>query len=140
MTDRRRITLVTRDPKLQQRDWDLTNPAGSRIIFVDSVNFLPHAIARGLTEDGHDIERVVIDRTGTALQFVEFLSTLPVEFSGDVLYVSRDGKAFLSSPSRGDGRVLYMMGANDVEFYLQTNSLTSRSLAGEIVVAQIASA
>jgi hypothetical protein len=139
MSDRR-ITLVTRDPKIQQRDWDLSNPAGSHLIFVDSVNFLPHAIARGLTEDGYDIERVVIDRTGTALQFVEFLATLPVEFAGDVVYISRDGKAFLSSSSRGDGRVLYMLGAADVEFYLQTNSLTWRSLAGEVPVKQIASA
>src|ERR1043165_2079276 len=129
MTDRRRVTLISRDPKIQQRDWDQSNPAGSHLIFVDSVNFLPHAIARGLTEDGYATERVVIDRTGTALQFVEFLSTLPVEFAGDVLYIARDGKAFLSSRSRGDGRILYMMGSNDVEFYLQTNALTWRSLA-----------
>ena len=122
--DTRRITLIARNPRKPQRDWDFTNPAGTRIIFVDSLAFLPYALDRGVRESNHDIERVVIDDTGTPLQFLEFLSTLPHEFSGDVVFLGEDGGGFLSSASRGDGRVLYSLEQADIDFYLQTNSLT----------------
>ena len=139
MTDRRRITLVTRDPKTPQRDWDLTNPAGSRIIFVDSIAFLPHAIARGMNEN-HDIERVIIDRTGNTLQFIELLAALPAEFAGDVLFTPAEGKAFLSSRSRGDGRLLYAMTTEDVEFYLQTHALAGPFATSDRRATQFATA
>src|SRR2546428_2861112 len=140
MTDFRRITLIAREPRKAQRDWDFTNPAGNRIVFVDSLAFLPYAIDQGMKEAGHDIQRVVIDRTGTPVQFLELLATLPAEFGGDVLYTSGDGKNFLSSVARGDGRLLYSLTDEDLQFYLQTNSLTWQSFPGELRAPQYAMA
>ena len=119
MTDRRRITLIARNPRKVQRDWDLTNPAGSHLVFVDSLKFLPYAL-----DQEHDVERVIIDGAASALQLLEFLSTIPAEFGGDVLSIGEDGKSFLSSVGRGDGRVLYALNDEDLQFYLQVNSLT----------------
>lgn len=136
--DRRRITLIARNPRKVQRDWDFTNPTGSRIIFVDSLAFLPYALDRGVREPGYDVERVIIDDTGTPLQFLEFLATLPAEFTGDVVFLSDAGTGFLSSAGRGDGRVLYTMKAADIAFYLQTNSLTWPETAEEKRAPQLA--
>ena len=119
MTDHRRITLIARNPRKVQRDWDLTNPAGSHLVFVDSLKFLPYAL-----DQEHDVERVIIDGAASASQFLEFLSTLPAEFAGDVLSIGDEGKSFLSSVGRGDGRLLYALTDTDLAFYLQVNSLT----------------
>ena len=72
---------------------------------------------------GYDLERVIIDGTATAAQFLELLTTLPAEFLGDILLVTRDGRGFLSSAGRGDGRVLYSLDERDLEFYLRANAL-----------------
>jgi hypothetical protein len=120
--DSRRITLVARHPGNAGRDWDHSNPIGSRIIFVDSLAFLPHAIERGI-QAGYDLQRVIIDGTGTPMQFLDLIASLPHEFAGDVLFVSPEGRTFLSSPGRGDGRVLYALCESDLEFYLQTSGL-----------------
>ena len=122
-TDNRRITLVARSAGTSVRDWDYSNPMGSRIVFVDALPFLAPAIDRGVTESGYDLERVIIDGTATAAQFLELLTTLPAEFLGDVLLVTRDGRGFLSSAGRGDGRVLYSLDERDLEFYLRANAL-----------------
>src|SRR2546430_336842 len=120
--DDRRITLVARHPNAPGRQWDESNP-NSRLIFLDALAFLRFAIDRGVNELGEDVERVVIDRTGTALQYLEALSKLPAEFVGDVLFVMNDGNGFLSSVGRGGDRVLYALAENDVNFYLETNRL-----------------
>lgn len=135
MTDGRRMTLVARDPRSQQRDWDFTNSAGSRIVFVDSLAFLPYALDRGVKEAGYDVERVVIDRTATPQQFLELIAALPHEFAGDLLFVGSDGAGFLNAPGRGDGRLLYSMTREDLDFYLQTHSLICRS-SDEHITAQ----
>ncbi|HMC23812.1 MAG TPA: hypothetical protein VKL19_18290 [Thermoanaerobaculia bacterium] len=122
-TDNRRITLVARSAGTSVRDWDYSNPMGSRIVFVDALPFLAPAIDRGVTESGYDLERVIIDGTATAAQFLELLTTLPAEFLGDILLVTRDGRGFLSSAGRGDGRVLYSLDERDLEFYLRANAL-----------------
>jgi hypothetical protein len=122
-TDNRRITLVARTAGMAARDWDFSNPMGSRIVFVDALPFLSPAIDRGVTESGYDLERVIIDGTATATQFLELLATLPNTFLGDILFVGRDGRGFLSSAGRGDGRVLYSLSEHDLEFYLHTNAL-----------------
>ena len=120
--DNRRITLIARHPNAPGRDWDESNPKG-RLIFVDAVSFLRYAIDRGINELGEDVERVIIDRTGTALQYLDALASLPREFVGDVLFVLADGHGFLSSVGRGGDRVLYALTDRDVDFYLETNHL-----------------
>jgi hypothetical protein len=137
--DSRRITLVARHPGHASRDWDLSNPMGSRIIFVDAFAFLPHAVQRGI-DACYDLERIIIDGTGTPMEFLELLAVLPYQFAGDVLFISGDGSGFVSSPGRGEGRVLYSFEPCDLEFYLQTHALLSASLPGELHVGQQASA
>jgi hypothetical protein len=120
--DNRRITLVARDPRAEPLNWDESNPH-SRLIFIDALSFLRFAIDRGVSELNQDVERVIIDRRGTALQFLEALSSLPAEFVGDVLFVMNDGNGFLSSVGRGGDRVLYAVSPQDVGFYLETHGL-----------------
>jgi hypothetical protein len=121
-TDSRRITLIARRPTVSLRDWDFSNPLGSRLIFVDTVSFLTPVIYKGL-ELGQDIDRVIIDGTGTAAQYVELLASLPQEFLGDVLYIREEGDGFLSSVAYGGGRMMYSLRARDINFYLQTHGL-----------------
>jgi hypothetical protein len=66
---------------------------------------------------------VIIDRRGTALEFLEALASLPSEFVGDVLFAMNDGNGFLSSIGCGGDRVLYAVGPQDIEFYLETHGL-----------------
>ena len=121
--DSRRITLIARHPGMPERAWDDSTCGRSRLIFVDSLSFLPFALDRGINELGQDVDRVIIDRTGTAVQFLELLASLPHEFVGDVLFVRGDGAGFLSSQGRGGDRVLYALSVSDVDFYLMTHGL-----------------
>ncbi|HUJ15262.1 MAG TPA: hypothetical protein VL284_15855 [Thermoanaerobaculia bacterium] len=120
--DQRRITLIARDARSAARDWDESNP-NQRIIFIDAFQFLQYAVERAVQEAAEDLARVIIDRVGTPLQFLDVLSKLPVEFVGDVLFILENGSAYLSSIGRGGDRVLYALNEHDVEFYLHTNSL-----------------
>jgi len=120
--DKRRITLVASRRNGSKRDWDESNP-NHRLIFINALGFLRDAIERGVNEIGEDVARVIIDRIGTPLQFLEVLSNLPIEFAGDVLFVLEDGTGYLSSNGRGGDRVLYEITEHDVDFYLQTNGL-----------------
>lgn len=131
-TDKRRITLIARHPGMQGRDWDQSNCAKSRLLFIDALSFLPHAIDRGVKELGQDVERVIIDRTGTAMQYLELLASLPNEFAGDVLFVRGDGDGFLSAIGRGGDRVLYAVTQEDVAFYLETHALVSPKVSENI--------
>src|SRR5438105_9188794 len=120
--DNRRITLIARHPSVSNRNWDESN-LRNRLIFVDAFSFLRHAIDRGVNELGEDVARVIIDRTGTALQFLEALASLPHEFVGDVLFLMHDDNGFLSSIGRGGDRVLYALNPHDIDFYLETHGL-----------------
>ncbi len=135
--DNRRVTLVARHTGNSSRDWDFSHPLGSRLVFVDSPSFLPLAIESGF-ELGQDIERVIVDRSGSADQLLQLIASLPQEFVGDILFISDSGRGFLSAPGRGDGRILYSLSERDVDFYLQTSNLLWTSFPGEIRVSQVA--
>lgn len=128
--DPRRITLVTSNPALSHLEWDVTNDCPTRIIFVKSPGILEYALRNAMAEIQRDVERVVIDRAGTASQFLELLSRLPLEYPGDLLHIGLDGTAYLSSRVRGDGRALYALSAIDAEFYLATNGLVAGRATG----------
>jgi hypothetical protein len=72
-----------------------------------------------------DVERIIIDRSASADEFLRFLTALPAQATGDVVSLAADGGAFLSAVGRGGDRVLYLLGASDVAFYLETNRLTA---------------
>lgn len=125
MHDQRRITLINRNPALTARDWDCSPDASTRIIFVRAVAMLEYALKNAVTELHRDVERVVIDRSASAADCLELLARLPNEYHGDVLVVRHDGTGYLSASARGDGRVLYPLSADDIEFYLLTHALVA---------------
>ena len=123
--DTRRITLVSRNGRTASRNWDLSAFAASRIITVDSLLVLRHALAGGLSELHRDVERVVLDQTCSASDYLALLSSLPEQFSGDVLLITSDNSGFLSSTARGNGRLLYALAAKDIAFYLEAHGLVT---------------
>jgi hypothetical protein len=121
--DGRRITLVTGN----QRSWNSSAEADSRIVFLDSLAMLRSTIASPLVRSDADVERIVLDRSCSEAEFLSLLTELPHEFTGDVLMI-RDGQAsFLSATGRGGDRILYALGDDDVEFYLETVRLVRRT-------------
>jgi hypothetical protein len=80
---------------------------------------LPFALDRST----HDVDRVLIDGTASAIEYLDLLTTLPSSFLGDVLYMRAAGSSFLSTVGRGGDRLLYSLTSSDLEFYLQTNAL-----------------
>jgi hypothetical protein len=127
-----RVTLIARHPASPTRAWDRALTENSRVIFVDALPFLAESIRRAFQEDASDIGRIIVDRTGTPMQFLHLLSNLPGEFLGDVLYISREGDSFLSAVGRGGDRVLYSLKPSDVDFYLETCRLTGEEVADPV--------
>jgi hypothetical protein len=128
MNDIRRITLINRNPAIASRDWDCSPDASTRIIFVRAVAILEYALKNAMTELDRDVERVVLDRNASPADCLELLARLPHEFHGDVLVVRQDGSGYLSASARGDGRVLYPLSSDDIEFYLLTHALIAEEL------------
>jgi hypothetical protein len=131
--DKRRITLVTRQTRGEQRDW--VAGSASRIILVDSLKVLSYALDNGIHDLHEDVERVIIDRAATAAEFLEMLSALPPTFVGDVLLVRDDGSAFLSAEGARGNRVLYQLAALDVDFYLEALGLVASERAATMAPA-----
>lgn len=121
----KRITLIARKAATPTVDWNYTNSASMRVAFLNSVTALKFALGVGVSENQRDIERVIVDRTGTAQEFLNLLTALPEEFNGDVLMIREDGNGFLSATGRGGDRVLYSLIARDVRFYLETHDLVT---------------
>ncbi len=126
-----RITLIARTAGVS-RSWDDSVGADTRLVFVDSLAFVSHAIRRALDVDHEDVARVIVDRIGTPAQFLELLSSLPDHFLGDVLFIRAEGASFLSATGRGGGRLLYALTGSDVDFYLQTMRLVGKEVADPI--------
>lgn len=123
MRDLRRITLIARGVKAQSRSWDASRSAENRLIFVESFSILRGA----LDHASHDVDRLIIDGTGSGSQFLELLTTLPQAFVGDVLFIRAGESSYLSTVGRGDGRLLYALTQTDVQFYLETHRLIANA-------------
>lgn len=116
----RRITLVnTRD---RSREWAMDDGAPSRIVFGSFLKVIRHTLKGELHELSEDIERVIIDRTATAAEFLELLANVSEDFVGDLIFI-RDETSYMSAVGRGGGRVLYALRSEDVRFYLETHGL-----------------
>ena len=130
--DSRRITLISRNSRTVERDWDLSVNAASRVITVDSLLVLRYALAGGLAEVNRDVERVILDRTTSASEYLSLLASLPAQFAGDVLLITSDDSGFLSSLGRGGDRVLYALSAPDIRFYLETHALVTGKVESNV--------
>jgi hypothetical protein len=124
LRDTRRITLVARAANAPVRAWDASARAANRLIFVDSFGILRGA----LDHASQDVDRLFIDGAATEGEFLSLLTTLPGEFGGDVLFVSDQEHAYLSTVGRAGGRLLYAMRPDDVEFYLNAQRLVKKEL------------
>ena len=60
------------------------------------------------------LERVIIQACLRSDQMLSFVSSLPKGFKGDVLFLERPDRAFLSAAADDDARVLYQLRADDV--------------------------
>jgi hypothetical protein len=123
MRDLRRITLIARGIKARSRGWDASRTAEHRLIFVESFSILRGA----LDHASHDVDRLIIDGTGSGSEFLDLLTTLPQAFIGDVLFVRDAEASYLSTVGRGDGRLLYALTQGDVQFYLETHRLIAKA-------------
>lgn len=123
--DERRITLVTRGKNTPLRDWDASREAANRIIFLEALTVLRYAIAGGIGGGSitQDVERVILDHSASAAEFLDLLASLPHEFAGDVLYIGLSDHSYMSSTGRGGDRVLYALKPHDLHFYLETHGL-----------------
>jgi hypothetical protein len=121
--DSRRITLISRDPQKNTRDWDLTMSASSRIVTLDSFKLLRSTVASGVVDIDVDVERIVLDKTSSAADYLALLAALTQQFCGDVIMIRDDESAFLSATGRGGDRVLYSLSPSDLRFYLETHGL-----------------
>ncbi|HEY6136989.1 MAG TPA: hypothetical protein VI670_04430 [Thermoanaerobaculia bacterium] len=122
--DDRRITLISRSRSAPQRPWLAASDAPRRLIFVGSFGVIPYALERGVEDLGRDIEAVIIDGAANAAEYLHLLSRLPASYAGDVVLI-QDDSAFVSATGRGGDRVLYALGPDDVQFYLEAKMLTS---------------
>lgn len=118
----KRITLIARKATTPNVDWNFSS---MRVAFLNSVTALKFALGVAVSETQMDIERVIVDRAGTGEEFLNLLTDLPTEFTGDVLMIREDGNGFLSATGRGGDRVLYALIARDVRFYLETHDLVT---------------
>jgi hypothetical protein len=89
-----------------------------RIVSVPNYAMMHAALDTGPGDLGIEISTVVFDRSVTPPQFLAFLSEIGPAFRGDVLSVNEDGTAFLSAITTSDGRILYRLTRDDIEFYL----------------------
>lgn len=130
--DHRRITLIVRDEASPAIDWDHAHTRESRVAFLDAVGAAAFALDAAVTDVGLDIERVIVDRAGTADDFLNLLAQMPTAIAADILLIRDDGGGFLSASGRGGDRVLYALGRHDVRFYLETHGLVTGREALEL--------
>ena len=121
MHDPRRITLVVRGAGTPSRHWDASAEAANHIIFVRAFSMLAFV----LDHVSQDVERLLIDGTATAEEFLSLLTTLPEAFLGDVLLM-RDHDSYLSSTGRAGGRLLHSLTPADLRFDLETLGLVTK--------------
>lgn len=123
MLHRDGVTLIVREPAKPAMDWNGRTAAGPRVAFVCTVAMLRAALDTAMRSVGLEVARVIVDRAGAADDFLDLLTALPAELTGDVLLIRDDGTGVLSATARGGDRVLYALQPRDVRFYLETNNL-----------------
>lgn len=125
MNRHQRLTIIARSSNKPSFDWNHERSRRGQLAFVETLNALRFAFGPAVEDVGLDFERVIVDRCGDAETFLEFLSTMPPSYTGDVLFLRDDGSGFLSATGRGGDRLLYSLRPRDVRFYLETHDLVT---------------
>ena len=126
-----RVTLIARNPCKPFVDWNHGASARRPLAFLESVDAMELALAAAINHVGLDVGRVIVDRAGEGDGFLNLLTRLPAEFTGDALFIRDDGSGVLSATGRGGDRILYGLSVHDVRFYLETHDLvTGRVMMG----------
>jgi hypothetical protein len=128
-----RTTLIVREAAKPDMDWNYGRCRCDNVAFLESFTALKFAVG-SLRDDTLDIERVIVDRSCTAEEFLELLAVVPPELAGDLLMIRDDGSGFLSATGRGGDRVMYSVTSHDIRFYLEAQDLVT----GRVALAMIA--
>lgn len=126
-----RLTLIARDSCKLDIDWNYRGCRDATVAFTQSAASLRYALSAG-TDMGFDIGRVIVDRAGPADQFLDLLSEMPREYTGDALLIRDDGSGVLSATGRCGDRTLHALTVHDVRFYLETHDLVTGRVAIEM--------
>lgn len=111
------VTLVLSSDSERAATWKRLSQERC-VIRVSNYALLCGALQSGIHELGREVDRVVFDQSIDSATFLDFLSSLPDGFRGDILFIESAGRGFLSAMGRIDERAFYKLGAEDIEFYL----------------------
>lgn len=121
-----RMSLVVRNEESFWHAWS-EDSAQVPLRFATSLHEALCAVSAGVHGAGAEIGSIVVDRAASADALLDLLAALPVEFTGDVLYIRGDRSGLVSAMARGGGRVLYALSPGDVQFYLGANGLMAEA-------------
>lgn len=123
-----KVTLITTPSEGAEILWSRA-AAMSRLLFFDTIAELRFSIDFAEGAMGFDAERVIVER-GNADDFLSLLAQIPFTFQGDVVLIRDDRSGYLSAVGRGGDRILYVMTAEDVSFYLEVSELVNKHWFG----------
>jgi hypothetical protein len=123
-----RLTFIARDNHKPDMDWNYRSCKQAKVAFTQSTASLRYALSAG-TEMGFDIGRVIVDRAGRGDDFLDLLTELPSEYTGDALFIRDDGSGVLSAAGRCGDRTLHALTVHDVRFYLEAHDLVTGRVA-----------
>lgn len=134
MSADQRITVVVAQATKSIRDWNYSRSAALQLAFLDSLDSLKFTLNLASRESSLDLGRIIVDRAASADDVLDFLTAVPSEFGGDIVFIREDGSGFLSATGRGGDRVMYRLFQNDVRFYLETHDLVTDRIAEPAVL------
>lgn len=122
MDDQRsgKLVLLCAGGSEPSMDWELVSSLHN-VVQVAEWRWAAAALETGVRELGREIHSVIFDQSTDALSFLQFLTNVPYEFRGDILFVESSHRAFVSSCTPRDGRVLYQLASQDLDFYIQAH-------------------
>lgn len=125
-----RITVAVVQANKPIRDWNFGRSPALHIAYLDSLQSLKFAVNIAVEESSPlDLGRIIVDRSASADDLLDFLAAVPSAFTGDIVFIRDDDTGFLSASGRGGDRVIYQLYANDVRFYLETHDLVTGRVA-----------
>lgn len=111
-----RVTLLL-EGNSSSRDWAAISERRN-IVRVPNFAMLEEALDSGPRPSESEFAAVVLDRSVTAAQFLEILSSLPTDFRSDVFAFNDDGTGFLSAVTPNEGRVLCRLSSEEIDFHM----------------------